>query len=225
MVAIKTLTASTKATSDDSRQVPCTPPHTTETVSSFALPEPTAEAATADGVTCGQTVGEYLNIDNASWINAGSVLFLPSKAEIAHGASWARCDAFIPGPWWSPADGKVKGAQTMTASMKDLADHPTDRVWTCLAKPPAVEQPQVPCDRPHAYEATGALSGLGGLSAYPSAQVLRAEAQTDCGPTVPKRLAGAQVMALWDPQERFFQGLVRGTCFTFHADGTPLPPR
>jgi len=219
------LIAAGQITYDDSRQVPCTQPHTTETVSTFTLTEPTAKEAEPTGGTCGGIVGGYLNIDNESWIDADAFLFLPSKQQVADGASWVRCDVLIPGPWWTPVSLAPRLPVTMTSSVKDAADKPTNDLWTCLGQSPTQDQPKVPCDRPHAYEATGTLAGLGALSAYPSATELQAEAQADCRPAVPRRLAGASVTAAWDGREEFYQGLIRGVCFMYHEDGTLLPPR
>ncbi|MDH2413785.1 septum formation family protein [Nocardioides sp. CER19] len=210
---------------DDSPEVPCSQPHTTETVATFTLAEATEEEADARGGTCYDVVGEYLNIDNESWIHWAAAWYLPSKEQVAAGESWARCDAVIPGPWWSPTGEHAAPARTLTRSALDLADEPPDDLWTCLAEPPTSEQPTIPCDRPHAYEATGTLAALGGISTYPSADVLRAEAQEDCTPAVPKRLAGASVIAGWDPEEGWHSPVLHGVCFVYRANGELLPPR
>src|SRR6478735_1310622 len=190
---------------DDSRQVPCTEPHTTETVSTFTLTEPTVKEAEPTGASCGNIAGLYLNVDNESWMDTGAFLFLPSKRQVAEGASWVRCDAFVPGPWWVPVSQMAHGARTLTTSIKDLADAPHDDLWTCLAQDPTVDQPYARCDKPHAYEATGTLAGLGANASYPSAKERQAEAEADCGPAVPRRLAGASVSAVWGGPEQYYQ--------------------
>jgi hypothetical protein len=210
---------------DDSQQVPCAQPHTTETVATFTLSAPTAAEAAQVGDSCGAQAAEYLGIYNDSWVDWEAALFLPSKEQIDQGASWVRCDAFVPGPWWTPISHAPRNAVTVTSSVRDLVDRATSAFWTCLAQPPDQDQPKVPCDRPHAYEATGTLAGLGALASYPSAQELRTEAQADCAPAVPKRLEGAAVTALWGSKDEFYSGLVRGICFVFDRTGRPLPPR
>ena len=136
---------------DDSARVPCTEPHTTETAQVLELSAPTiAEAKQDGGDLCREYVRAYLGIDDQSWIPWASTFYLPSKAEIADGASWLRCDVVFPESW--DFENRVR---TVSVAAEGLADDPPDDLWACLDQPLSVDQPFVPCDRPHAYEATG----------------------------------------------------------------------
>src|SRR3954465_14284981 len=81
---------------DDSAQVSCTDPHTTETVITYSLAEPTIDEAERLGHYCWNDVRVYLGIDEDSWVPWGVAAFLPSKEKVADGPGWMRCDAFFP---------------------------------------------------------------------------------------------------------------------------------
>ena len=79
-------------------------------------------------------------------------MFLPSRDQVASGASWVRCDvsfaALTAGlrPVWR------------RGSAEEVVLRRPEEVWACLDKfpqQPTRPQPFVPCDRPHKYEATG----------------------------------------------------------------------
>ena len=89
-----------------------------------------------------------------------------------------------------------------------------------------MDQPFVPCDRPHTYEATGTLGLFQQVEQYPAAAELEAATQEQCRAGVPEGYADVEVTAYWDPPASFRQlGQVAGICFMHHADGTPMPPR
>ena len=130
-------------------------PHTTETVFAFSLPEPTIAEAEKALNFCDRHVRSYLGVDPESWVPWSPVAFLPSKEEVAAGASWVRCDAFF------PATTHHSSARTTNVSAKGIADAPPADFWACTDKPPdGADQPFVPCDRPHNYEQTGSLAIL-----------------------------------------------------------------
>ena len=212
-----------RPTFDDSRQVPCTQPHTTETVGWLRLGEPTVDEVTPTSATCWQMARAYLGVDPGSWIPWWSVEYLPSKQQVAAGASWVRCDVAVPDRW-GPTVPPL--ARSMRTSIRGAADRPHPERWVCLAQPPTENQAFVSCDRPHAYEATGTLAIAPTSTTYPSSAELAAEAQDQCSPEVPRRLAGVSVTAVWDPKELLDQGLpVAGVCFMYHPSGELLPPR
>jgi hypothetical protein len=206
---------------DDSTQVPCGQAHTTETVSVLALAEPTrAEAERRAVEICAVDVAAYLGIDPRGWIPWGSAALLPSAKQIADGASWVRCDAVFPeSPAW-------ERARITTGSARGVADDPPPDYWACLDQPPTtIDQPFVPCARPHAYEQTGRIARLVGLDEYPSETQLAA-AEQQCRSGMPGRLHGSTVDVLWDPPEEFVPGDdLFGVCVAHDPDGDPLPAR
>jgi len=210
---------------DDSARVPCTEPHTTQTALAVPLAEPTIAAAKervgerAGG--CWDVVRRYVGIDEEDWIPWGYAAYLPSKEEIANGASWVRCDAVFPETL------AYHGARTITVPAAGLARDAPGDFWACLDQPPTqTEQPFVPCDQPHSYEQTGKLAILHGLDQYPSATELAAEARRQCRPGVPAGYEDVSVTAGWDPRSVLKDGSsIAGSCFMFNADGQPLPAR
>jgi hypothetical protein len=206
---------------DDSARVPCTDPHTTETVFVFSLPEATIAEAVKNLNSCDDHVRGYLGVDGESWIPWSPVAFLPSKEEVAAGASWVRCDAFF------PATTRHSSARTTNVSAKGTADVPPADFWACTNKsPPKGDQPFVPCDRPHNYEQTGALAFFHGITEYPSAAERLAEARRQCRDGVPVGHEGVSVDAAWDPRSALEERAeLAGWCFMFYPDGRALPAR
>jgi hypothetical protein len=206
---------------DDSRAVPCGAPHTTETAGFLFLPDATVAEAKNSQDHCWGIVRGYLGVGPDSWIPWGFVAFLPSRAQVAEGATWLRCDAVFTSAWTR----SFPGARTLTVAVDGIADDPPPELRACLDKPPTQEQPYVPCGEPHAYEQTGTLAVITGEEKYPSAAMRDGAAQEQCPKSVPEGVSGASVTAVWDPPETFapWQEL-NGPCFIFHPDGTPLPP-
>jgi hypothetical protein len=207
---------------DDSARVPCTEPHTTETALVAPLTEPTIAAAKQLAEGCRTAVIRYVGLDaEENWIPWGWTAFMPSKEQIADGASWLRCEAAFPEAW-----GRSR-ARTTTLSAAGLARDIPDDFWACLDQPPTQNpQPFVPCDQPHSYEQTGTLAILRGLDQYPAATELAAETQRQCRPGIPAGYADVSVTARWDPPSSLRETTsIAGPCFMFNADGQPLPAR
>jgi hypothetical protein len=206
---------------DDSPQVPCTEEHTTETVVTFTVADPTPDTAREYQDRCSFAVRGYLGVSDSTWIPWVSGVFLPSHEQIADGARWMRCDAGFPDTW------SYGAPRTTTASAEAIADDPPAELWACLNQAPSVtDQPFVPCDRPHTYEQTGTSPVIVGAQEYPTKAELDSEALAQCAPAVPDTLAGASVVARWDTRSEFEPyRSIGGVCFMFNADGTPLPAR
>lgn len=206
---------------DDSPQVPCSEPHTTETVWVVSLDAPTIAEAKVRSAGCGNIASRYVGIDATSWIPWGVVTFLPSKEEVADGASWARCDAAFPQMW------PFGRARTITGSASALAHDPPGEFWACLDQPPIIAgQPFAPCDQPHKYEETGQLAFIPDLDSYPPSAEREAEGRRQCREEVPPGYDGVAVTAAWDPAATLEASkTLAGVCFMFNADGTPLPAR
>ena len=83
----------------------------------------------------------------------------------------------------------------------------------------------MPCDKPHAYEATGHMLFLEDLESYPTPRRLRAAA-ADCEVAY-RDLAykGLALHALWrPPDEMWGPDRLIGTCWASRPDGKDLPP-
>ena len=180
---------------DDSPRVPCTESHTAETAAVITLPEPTIAEARAWSDSCWDYVRRYVGVDESSWVPWGYRAAMPSKAEVADGASWLRCDAVFPRTWG------LGSAQVRTTNVaaEGLADQPPSDFLACLDEPPTRKQPFVPCGRPHAYEQTGTLALLEGVERYPSGAELAAEGRKQCRRDVPVGQPDVAVTAAWDP--------------------------
>lgn len=210
--------------SDGSPRVPCTEPHTTETVASFVLDQPTAEGAAGTSETCHRLARDYLGIDDRHWIPWWVEEYLPSEEQIAAGASWVRCDAGVPAQWTLAVP--PAGLRTVTTSLWGIASAPPAELWGCLARPPTEDQPLVSCSRPHAYESTGTAALIHSMTTYPSAAERATEGQRQCRADVPRRLAGADVTVLWAREDSFDPPVpVSGLCFVHRRNGDLLPAR
>jgi hypothetical protein len=208
---------------DDSAQVPCTEPHTTETAITVPVEDFTAATLKRVAEGCVGRVLRYVGIDEDNWVPWGYFVYGPSKEEVDDGAAWVRCDAVFPETWAE----EWEGARSVTGSASGLAADPPEDFWACLDQPPATNgQPFVPCDQPHNYEQTGTLAFLTGLDRYPAAVERAMEGRRQCRSGVPAGYEGVSVTAEWDPPE-VLKGTtdLSGVCFMFNADGQPLPAR
>ena len=204
---------------DASPQVPCTERHTLETVAVYPLAAPTPEDALQQAAACDEEGRLYIGTNSKAWVPWRPMLFLPSKEQVASGASWARCDVAFAAqtsgnrPTWATASAEEMGLR-----------HP-EQVWGCLDRPfpqPAPPRTFVPCNKPHAYEATGHAL-IVDVDSYPTPQQLRAEG-ADC--QVALRDAdyeGLSVRVLWRPPADT-DDILYGSCWVHRPDGKDLPP-
>jgi hypothetical protein len=199
--------------------VPCSQPHNAETVTAPILTKPTMAEMKKMNDVCWNAVRIYDGVDPEHWVPWIVGLSLPSRKQIAEGASWMRCDAIFPAEW------EFEGIRSTTGSAEGVAVHPRADFWACLNKDrKKSKQPFVPCDEPHQYEETGTLAILEGLAHYPSPATLAAEAKQQCSQAVHGTDHGITVTARWDPAVSQ-TGELAGPCFTFNKTGKPLPPR
>ena len=218
---------------NDSPAVACTKPHTAETVFVHGLPEPTVQAVKEWEDQCRQSVSDYAGtFQENSWVPVSALAWLPSKKEVAEGASWVRCDIGFPREWGDFLAAEFDGnfEQTVrTFSAKDAAIEHANDVLACLQRDPQIfDQWIVSCGKPHLYEETGQIAELEDLDSYPPPnQLQRASAQ--CRDSLPaqRQTPAFGVTAGWQPPEAFpgYIGELVGVCFVYHQDGTPLPPR
>lgn len=206
---------------DDSAQVPCTEPHTTETAVVLDLEEATVEGAKERMDECWNHVRTFLGIDPRSYVPWGWTVLLPSEDEVAAGATWLRCEAIF------PATTEFSRLRTTSGSAAGVADNPPASFWGCVDQPPAGgDQPFVPCGRPHRYEQTGKLAVISEITEYPAEEDLVAEAQAQCPESVPAGYGEVLVDAVWDDPATLEAGTsITGTCYMHRADGELLPVR
>ena len=121
---------------DDSPKVPCTRGHTTQTARAFTVPEPTVAMAKSVADSCWETSGKFLGVDLDHWVPWQALVFLPSKAQVAKGASWVRCDVGIPA--------RTRGTQQLafTGSVEGAALDPPAALWGCTRRSPLQSAPQ-----------------------------------------------------------------------------------
>jgi len=212
---------------DDSPKVPCSHPHTLETVLTYDLHEPTVANAQELAPVCLTQARIYVGSDLADWVPWNALMFLPSRSQMARGASWVRCDVAIA----SQTGFDPTTIAARTGSVKDaVTENPAD-VWACTnqsihsgaARPTHFSD----CHQPHRYEATGNLIVLQGLKSYPPSRQLVAE-QGPCtrSLTSEQRTEGLAVKTIWGPPSdlRDNDGSLTGLCWRYRTDAKPLPP-
>ena len=217
---------------NDSPSVACTEPHTTETVFVLEVTAPTVQAAREAEVQCGQEASEYVGLDPDHWVPVSGLVWLPSRKQVAEGASWVRCDVGFPREWADVISFEFDGIweqHRRTFSAKDAAiEHPAE-VLACLQREPQImDQWFVPCGEPHLYEETGQFAELEDLDSYPSPnQLQHASAQCRDGLPAEQQVPAFGVTAGWQPPEAFsgYIAHLYGVCFVYRQDGTSLPPR
>jgi hypothetical protein len=204
---------------DDSSKVACTEPHTSETVSVQRLTDPTVADAKTMADRCTEDVLAYLDISPDHWVHWKVRGFLPSRQDVADGASWVRCDAMFPA--WD-----YGSVRSTTGSAAGVASDPPPDLWTCLDEHPSkAKQPIVPCDQPHRYEQTGTLATITHLDQYPTQDELETTAQRQCAYSAPEVGENVDFTARWDPRSVLRDGIrIDGACFMFDKAGQPLAP-
>ena len=206
---------------DDSPQVPCTEPHTAETAHVYELDEPTVKEASDLADNCWDAARIYVDVNLDHWVPWVPGLLLPSRQQIADGASFVRCEVLIPA--------NLAGTEftSLTDSVEGAATERADEMLPCLNKNSELwTQPFAPCDKPHRYEATGQLAELY-VDAYPSPEVLQREA-VQCRDGLPGRqdTPDHAVTVAWPPPGGIREdGQLAGVCFVYHQDGSLLPTR
>lgn len=213
-----------------SPKVACTKPHTAETVFVLKVSDPTVKAAKHWQDQCGIAAGRYVGRTD-DWYPVSGLAWLPSKKQIAAGASWVRCDVGFPRDWADVIGAKFDKTYEQslrTYSAKDAATkHPAD-VRVCLQRDPQIfNQWFVPCGEPHRYEETGQIARLAGLDSYPPPNQLQ-HALSQCRNNLPakEQTPAFGVTAGWQSPEAFpgYIAELLGVCFVYHQDGTALPP-
>jgi Septum formation len=206
---------------DDSPQVACTEPHTTETAQVYELDEPTVKEASDFAEICWDAARVYVDVNLDHWVPWASGLFLPSRQQIADGASFARCEVLIPA--------NLAGTEftSLTYSVQGSATERAVELLPCLDEAPEMtRQPFVSCGKPHRYEATGQLAALY-VDTYPSPEVMQSEAvQCRDGLLPLQATPDHAVDVAWDPPGGLREnGELAGVCFVYRQDGSLLPAR
>jgi hypothetical protein len=213
---------------DDTPVVDCSQRHTSETVAVYPLdnvdvdfdaeagPGPEYVAAYE---RCQDDARALLGTSDHQWIPWTAGVYLPTPDQVEGGARWGRCDVIFqastdtPRPRW------------VSFPAENAAVAHADELWGCLDRDPwrLPHQSYVACDAPHGYEATGTIVGVHGLRARPTEAQLR-DAARDCEPFLSEEEQGRPITVLWHQSEEV-EASVYGACFTYRADGRPLPPR
>lgn len=208
---------------DASAQVPCSSRHDTQTAGAFTVPEPTVAMAKQVSDDCWNNTRMYIGVDLDHWIPWSVMVFLPSKKQVAAGASWVRCDVGIPA---HPTGTRLV---TLTKSVESAALHPPADLWACtIANPLArVRLNWHLCGTRHRYEETGTLAELNGLTKYPPRrerheQGIR-QCRNDLSPLQQRR--GLTASARWDPPAGLSDGELVGVCWAYDPSGRLLSPR
>ena len=212
---------------DDSHRVPCSSPHTMETVLAYDLEEPTVANADELGSTCLTQARIYVGSSLTDWVPWNALLFLPSKAQVARGASWVRCDVAI----GSQTGFDPTTIRARTGSVKDaVTENPTD-VWACTDQSLRSGQDRPiqfsDCRQPHRYEATGNLMALEQLASYPSpSELAAAEGPCTRSLTDKQKTQGLAVKTIWGPPSELRDSgdnSLTGLCWRYRTDAEPMP--
>jgi hypothetical protein len=207
---------------DASPEVPCTSGHTTQTASAFTVPEPTVAMARQVTDDCWERARGYIGVDLDHWIPWRVLVFLPSREQVAKGASWVRCDVGIPvhpsGSQLVPVSRSVEGA---------ALDPPVDLRGCSNAMPLARSRlTWHHCRSRHRFESSGTLTVLRGLTAYPSRTVRDRQGTRQCRHdlTRQQRRRGLAARAVWDSPRDLADEQLVGACWAYDPAGGWLPP-
>ncbi len=212
---------------DDSPQVPCSSPHTMETVLAYDLEEPTAANAEELSSVCLTQARVYVGSSLNDWVPWSAAFFLPSKAQVARGASWVRCDVAI----LSETAFDPMTIAARTGSVKDaVTENPTD-VWACTNESLRSGEDRSThfsdCRRPHRYEAAGVAIPVQGLDSYPSPSELAAqEGPCTRSLTDEQKAQGLAVKTIWGPPSELRDSpdkTLTGLCWRYRTDSGPIP--
>jgi hypothetical protein len=209
-----------------SPRVPCSRAHDTETVLAYDLDRPTLAAAHDLASSCATEARLYVGSDLAHWVPWNVYMFMPTRAQIARGESWVRCDVAM------FADTSFTLPTTRRGSVRHaVIDHPAD-VWACTDRDVGPGHRGVTafvdCRKPHLLEATGDLMGLGGPAFYPTTRQLRShELPCVLSLTARQRAHGVAVKTVWGPPSDIRGNpdhTVSGVCWRYRLDHGLLPP-
>lgn len=215
---------------DDSTQVPCSRPHTQETVYSFPVDgRPDLKTAKSYARLCFSKSLLYLGVDREHWVPWAGYIWAPSRQEVSQGARWLRCDVgFL-------RDLHGSRLRTVTGHIESaVTAHPLPH-WACLDKAPSGrDQLLVPCTAPHLYEETGRLVYVPAPSGgYPDTKTLTRSAQQCRHPTTmltgrmgPGTVATVQwpSKSWWNAQQAYQINDFDGICWLHRSDGTLMAP-
>jgi hypothetical protein len=207
---------------DDSPRVSCAEEHSTQTAAAVSVPEPTVAMAKRVGDDCWDYARKFIGVDEDHWIPWQVLVFLPSRQQVAAGASWVRCDVGI------PAYTTGLRQLSVSRSVESAALEPPGDLWGCLRRSPldASRQSWHECGVEHRYEATGTLSVVRGLDGYPSRAQRERQGAPQCRQdlTPDQRARRLAALAAWDPPGGLADGQLFGSCWAYRPDGEPLPP-
>jgi len=186
-------TADIAPSSNETRPVPCSRPHTSVTIAVGGFPAAEVTNRTlADGSLgdkalqrCTQawkrTVGGSTTSQHTSLL--GLAYYLPNQAELSNGARWYRCDLVVGGQ-----DGLA--LQELPARVHGLLEGKVpDSIHACRTTPDFASGHAVPCDQRHVLRAIGTVALPGG-DRYPGKAALRAASAKGCAKVIDRWLHG-----------------------------------
>ncbi|MEJ7628950.1 MAG: septum formation family protein [Nocardioidaceae bacterium] len=179
--------------SNETPTVPCTSPHTSETIAVRGF---RAAAVTNQSLTNGTLGNQALARCTTAWKQtlggdttaqhtsvAELAYYLPNQQQLSQGARWYRCDLVLGGQGGLPL-------QNLTRSAAGLLDGTVpDVLRACRTTSDFVSGREVTCDRPHALRAIG-TAPLPDVDAYPGTAALRAASAKGCSRVIKRWLHG-----------------------------------
>lgn len=181
-----------RRTSDRSAAVPCTGPHTAQTVSVVTVKRSVAASRVFAryGPRCYRALSGTLGASRTEVVSTayGLAFFRPTKKQQKQGARWLRCDAVL------------SGGSRLEQLPTPLVSRPiSDSVARC-----AVGKNQVTtvCSRKHTFRATGTVTRKG---AYPSLSRFAQISAAKC----PAKVMSPKSFVLYFPDREQWQGGVR----------------
>jgi hypothetical protein len=207
---------------DQTPVIPCSKPHTLETVEVIRPVEKLTLAQVKQlAGSCDPPAVNYLGIPfPAVWTLSDRFVSWPSAAQRAAGQNWLRCDVGVIATTGccqlAPQTGSLRGA---------VASDPV-RFQMCLDQIPEPfrEQPLVSCKTPHRTEAL--LDGLEwNVTQYPSAAALDKHGESECAKLVSRRKGPQDLVVTpdWQSSANWSGGTLFGRCWIHRHSGL-LPP-
>ena len=203
-------------------------PRATETAGYLYLTDATVAEAKKQEGNCAATVRSYMSLGPASWIPWGTALFLPSRAQVAEGASGCAATPRSPQRDNYPRRGPACGPSRCQSHTSPTTRRPSFKPAS-TSHPPRTSRTSparscTPTNKPGRSPTSRASRST------PPQRSGTKRRKSSARTTYPEGVTDVSVTAVWDAPEGFEPGNdVGAVCFFFHTDGTPYrrsdPPR
>lgn len=209
-----------ESTTNATRTVPCTEPHTAETFAVGQFPDKFArvdyddeETAAWATDTCSRKLQQFLGADESLMMRTvlTPAWFGPSEKAWKEGARWYRCDVIGGGQQSKSFIDLPEGS-----ARKLLSDQPEDRWLVCAVGETISGAVKVPCSQAHDWRAVSTIKlGVPG-DPYPGDKVVQQRTREFCSKQVEAYLSypiDYDMGFTWFPEPQWDAGNRRSVCW------------